>query len=180
MEITKEQLKKVIPNATNQNIEKYLPFLNEWMPYYGIKTPARICHFISQIAHESGSLFYNKEIASGKAYDTGRLAERLGNTPEADGDGQKYKGRGLIQITGSNNYREISKDWELDIFHNPELLETPTYSVRSACWFWWKRKLNLKVDNGATVDDITKVINGGYNGLEDRKQFYNRAIQVWK
>ena len=110
MIITKEQLKKVMPTASNSNIEKYLPFLNEWMPHYGIKTPQRICHFISQIAHESGSLVYNKEIASGKAYDTGKLAERLGNTPEADGDGQKYKGRGLIQITGSSNYREISKD----------------------------------------------------------------------
>ena len=133
MQITKEFLKKVVPYASNTNLDKFLPYLNEWMPKYGIDSKDKICHFIAQIAHESGSFLYVKEIASGKAYDTGNLAKRLGNTLEIDGDGQKYKGRGLIQITGTDNYKEISKDWGIDIFSKPELLETPTYAVRSAC-----------------------------------------------
>ena len=180
MIITKEFLKAVIPHASNSSLDKFLPYLNEWMPKYGIITKERICHFIAQLAHESGSFVYVKEIASGKAYDTGSLAKRLGNTPEADGDGQKYKGRGLIQITGTANYKEISKDWEIDVFSKPELLETPTYAVRSACWFWWKRGLNKLVDSGATVEKITKIINGGQNGLSERKEFYKRAIESWK
>lgn len=180
MIITKEFLKSVIPYASNSNVNKFLPYLNEWMPKYGITSKERVCHFIAQVAHESGSFLYVKEIASGKAYDTGNLAKRLGNTPEIDGDGQKYKGRGLIQITGTDNYKEISKDWEIDIFSKPELLETPTYAVRSACWFWWKRGLNKLVDSGTTVEKITKIINGGQNGLIERKEFYKRAIESWK
>lgn len=180
MEITKEFLKATIPYASKSNIEKFLPFLNEWMPKYNINTKDRICHFIAQIAHESGSLVYVKELASGQAYDTGKLASNLGNTPEADGDGQKYKGRGLIQITGTTNYKSISKDWGIDVFSKPELLETPTYAVRSACWFWEKHGLNKLVDSGATIEKITKVINGGQNGLSDRKEFYKRAILAWK
>ena len=108
------------------------------------------------------------------------IYKRFGNTPEADGDGQKYKGRGLIQITGTSNYKDISKDWGIDVFSNPELLETPSYAVRSACWFWWKRGLNKLVDSGATIEKITKIINGGQNGLADRKEFYKRAIEAWK
>ena len=180
MEITKEQLKKIIPLALSINIEKYISFFNKWMPYYGITTIERICHFLAQIAHESGSLKYSKELASGDAYDTGRLAKALGNTPEEDDDGEKYKGRGLIQITGTNNYKEISKDWNEQIFEHPELLETPSNAVRSACWFWWKRGLNKKVDSGYTVEQITKIINGGYNGLKERIEFYNRAKNIIK
>lgn len=180
MEITKEFLKGVMPYASNSNIERFLPYLLEWMPKYGITTKDRICHFIAQVAHESGSFVYVKELASGKAYDTGKLAANLGNTPEEDGDGQKYKGRGLIQITGTSNYKAISKDWGVDVFSKPELLETPTYAVRSACWFWWKHGLNKLVDSGTTIEKITKVINGGQNGLVDRKEFYKRATELWK
>ena len=180
MQITKEFLKKVVPYASNTNLDKFLPYLNEWMPKYGIDSKDKICHFIAQIAHESGSFLYVKEIASGKAYDTGRLAKNLGNTPEADGDGQKYKGRGLIQITGTSNYKAISKDWEIDIFNKPELLETPSYAVRSACWFWEKHGLNKLVDSGATVEKITKIINGGQNGIVERKEFYKKALELWK
>lgn len=87
--ITREQIKKIMPNARSKDIETYLPLLNEQMSAFGIGTPLRECHFLAQIAHESGELRYSQEIASGKAYDTGRLAKALGNTPEADGDGQK-------------------------------------------------------------------------------------------
>ena len=88
--ITKQQLKSIMPNALSKNIDMYLPLLNELMHKFGINTRLRVCHFLAQIAHESGQLRYSQEIASGKAYDTGRLAAALGNTPEADGDGQKY------------------------------------------------------------------------------------------
>ena len=145
------------------------------MPKYGVTTPLRVQHFLSQIAHESAQLRYNKELASGEAYDTGRLAKNLGNTPEKDGDGQKYKGRGLIQITGTTNYKAISKDWGIDVFSNPSLLETPENSVRSACWFWWKHGLNKLADTNPPVEKITKVINGGYNGLKERKEFFENA-----
>lgn len=175
MTITFEQLKAIMPQATAGNIKKYLPWLNAWMPKYGITTPERVRHFIAQVAHESAQFLYNKELASGEAYDTGKLAARLGNTPADDDDGRKYKGRGLIQITGSFNYKAIAKDWGIDTFSNPELLETPENSVRSACWFWWKNGLNLKVDGGYSVKAVTVIVNGGTNGLEERKLFYERA-----
>lgn len=178
MELTKEQIKKIMPNATSSNIVKYLPYLNKWMSHYGITTTERVCHFLAQIAHESGNLYYSKELASGEAYDTGRLSKALGNTPEKDGDGQKYKGRGLIQITGTFNYKAIAKDWGEPIFEHPELLETPSNAVRSACWFWWNSGLNKKVDGGATVEQITKVINGGKNGLSEREEFYKQAKKI--
>lgn len=175
MELTYNQIKSVMPLATKANIDKYLPWFNMWMPYYGITTRDRICNFLAQVAHESGQLRYNKELASGSAYDTGRLASRLGNTLEDDDDGERLKGRGLIQITGTNNYKSISEDWDMDVFANPDLLLTPSLSVRSACWFWWKNGLNKRADLGATVEDITKIVNGGHNGLEDRIKFYNNA-----
>lgn len=153
--------------------------LAEACEMFEINTPARIAAFLAQIAHESGSLLYVKEIASGKAYDTGRLAKTLGNTPEADGDGQKYKGRGLIQITGLANYLKCSIDLFGDnrLMKKPELLEQPTNAALSAAWFWGSRKLNSLADAG-DFRKITLRINGGYNGLEDRLQFYSRAKQA--
>ena len=164
-----------MPGAASGNITKYLPWLNYWMPNYGITTLERVRHFLAQIAVESGQLKYNEEIASGEAYDTGHLAEILGNTPEKDGDGQRNKGRGLIQITGASNLKALSKDWGIDVFSDPDLLETPENSVRSACWFWWKKGLNRLADSGAAVKVVTKKVNGGQNGLEQREKFYQKA-----
>ena len=178
MNLTYLQLHQIMPLATKTSIQKYLPWLNNWMPYYGITTPVRVRHFLAQVAHESGQLRYNKELASGASYDTGRLAIRLGNTPEDDGDGERLKGRGLIQITGTNNYKLLSKDWGIDVFANPNLLLTPSLATRSACWFWWKNGLNHLVDDGATVSEVTKVVNGGHNGLPERIEFYNNAKRI--
>lgn len=181
MELTAPQLKAIMPSATSANINKYLPFLNTWMPKYGITTPERIRHFLAQVAHESCQFLYNKELASGSAYDTGKLAQRLGNTPEDDDDGERLKGRGLIQITGTNNYKALSKDWGIDVYSNPELLLSPSYSVRSACWFWWKAGLNKISDSaGDDVETVTEKVNGGHNGLSERIAFYNRAKAVIK
>jgi len=100
-------------------------------------------------------------------------ANRMGNGNEASGDGWKNRGMGLIQLTGADNRKAMAKDWNAI----PDL-STPSDIVRSACWFWWANDLNKKVDAGATVKDITKVVNGGYNGLEEREAFYKAAAEV--
>jgi putative chitinase len=137
MKITNEFLKEVMPQSTEKNRLKYIEWLNYFMPKYSIDSDKEVAAFIAQIGHESGYLRYSEEIASGKAYEGRR---DLGNIYA--GDGMKYKGRGLIQITGRYNYAQLSKDLGEDFIKNPELLSTPKYAVQSACWFWNKNKLN--------------------------------------
>ena len=178
--ITKQQLKNIMPNALSKNIDMYLPFLNDLMPKFGINTRLRVCHFLAQIAHESGQLRYSQEIASGKAYDTGRLAVALGNTPAADGDGQKYKGRGLIQLTGTANYRRFNEylkmnfEGETDVLENPEIVSTPYYAVMTACWFF-KVSGCLALADKDDVRAVTKRVNGGLNGFAQRQQYLSNA-----
>ncbi len=172
--ITAEILKKIYVHAKSTAIDAFIGPLNETMEKYEISTALRQAHFLAQVGHESGELRYVRELASGQAYDIGKLAESLGNTPEDDDDGERYKGRGLIQITGTANYKALSKDLGCDFLANPERLEEPVYAAMSAGWFWNKRKLNRLAD----LDDlkrITKRINGGLNGLEDRKRLYELA-----
>ena len=169
IEISELQLKQMLPNITNNNIHLYLPLLNKFMFKYEINTPQRIAAFIAQIGHESGSFYYTEEIASGEAYE-GR--KDLGNTSK--GDGVKYKGRGLMQITGKSNYRSVSDALRVDFVNYPHLLKTPDYAVESACWFWQSKGLNELADKGDFLG-ITKIINGGYNGLTEREANYNRA-----
>ena len=137
MKITNDFLKKVMPQSTEANRQKYIEWLNYFMPKYGIDSDKEVAAFIAQIGHESGQLRYVEELASGSAYE-GR--KDLGNTQV--GDGIKFKGRGLIQITGRANYTQLSKDLGEDFIKNPALLSTPKYAVQSACWFWKKNKLN--------------------------------------
>jgi putative chitinase len=165
--ITKEILLKIMPNA--KNVDIILPFLLEGFKIYNINTKLRENHFLAQVAHESGEFRYLKELASGVAYE-GR--KDLGNI--YPGDGVRHKGRGLIQITGRANYAAISKDLGVDFIKDPVLLESPHYAALSACWFWNSRNLNKYAD----LDDflkITKLINGGTNGLDDRKKYLDRA-----
>ncbi|MCY1301190.1 hypothetical protein D9M70_507850 [compost metagenome] len=112
-------------------------------------------------------------------YDTGKLAERLGNTPEADGDGQFYRGRGLIQVTGKYNYTMTSIALFRDdrLVREPWLLEEPEWAVQSAGWFWFSKGLNVLADGGEFLR-ITKIINGGTNGLDERREIWGRARQV--
>lgn len=175
--ITATQIRTIVPHATPADIAKYLPYLNQYMPQYGITGKMRVSAFLAQILHESGSLRYVRELASGQAYDTGKLAERLGNTPAADGDGQKYKGRGLIQITGRSNYKQVGLALGLDLENYPHLLEEPQHAVQSACWWWKSRDLNRLADGGK-MRQITRVINGGENGIADRLALYERALKV--
>ena len=172
--MTKEQLKAIMPFATMGNIDKYFPWLNELMLQYGIDTPLRQAHFIAQLALESGSFRYVKEIASGKAYE-GR--KDLGNINP--GDGVKYKGRGLIQLTGRRNYTLFNDDLpdHVDIINHPELLEEPELAVTVSCWFWKRNKLNTYADRD-DVREVTRRINGGYNGLKERTRFLDQAKKV--
>lgn len=169
-----------MPNALSSNISKYLPYLNELMPEFGITTQQRCAHFLAQVAQESGELRYNTEIASGKAYDTGRLAVALGNTPAADGDGQKYKGRGLIQLTGTANYRNFNtylhdvRKESVDVLKSPEKVAEPRYAVMVACWFF-KTSGCLVLADKDDVRAVTKKVNGGYNGLQSRQAYLARA-----
>jgi len=173
----RDQLKRIFAHAKDERINLFLDPLNETMGEYHIDTPLRQAHFLAQIGHESGELRYVRELASGKDYDTGRLAKNLGNTPEEDGDGQRYKGRGLIQISGTANYRDLSRDLGEDFLANPQLLETPCYAAMSAGWFWNKKNLNTFADQDL-IRTITKRINGGFNGLEDRKRLLDIAKKV--
>ncbi|MEE4332321.1 glycoside hydrolase family 19 protein [Pseudomonas alliivorans] len=179
MPITAQQLLKILPNA-GQKVGVFAPALNTAMGKYQIITRERIAAFIAQIGHESGQLRYVCELGGSEylsKYDTGKLAERLGNTPEADGDGQFYRGRGLIQVTGRANYAECGEALGLDLIKHPELLEQPEHAAMSAAWYWGSRGLNSLADKGDFLA-ITKRINGGTNGLADRQALYDRALKV--
>ncbi|WP_024682982.1 glycoside hydrolase family 19 protein [Pseudomonas syringae] len=179
MSITVQQLLQILPNASSR-AGVFVPVLNVAMSKYGIVTKLRIAAFLAQVGHESGQLRYVRELGSDvylEKYDTGRLAERLGNTPEDDGDGQFYRGRGLIQITGRANYAECGEALGLDLLQQPELLERPEHAAMSAAWFWHRAGLNTFADRSDFLT-ITKRINGGTNGLADRQALYARAMKV--
>ena len=173
MEITKQQLLAIMPNA-RARVNMFLPYLNKYMQRYGINNRMRVCHFLAQIAHESGELRYTKEIASGAQYE-GR--KDLGNTQP--GDGIRYKGRGLIQITGRANYKQISDATGIDFYNHPDWLELPQWATMSACWWWDNRGLNELADRDE-LTNITKRINGGKNGLQDRLKYLGRAKRAVK
>ncbi len=172
--ITADQLHFIMPHASKSKIDLFVNAVNEAMRDFEINTRVRVCAFLSQIAHESCSLLYVQELASGKAYE-GRV--NLGNTQK--GDGVKFKGRGLIQITGRTNYQDCSKALGLNLIDKPELLELPEWAVKSAAWFWKTHGLNEIADKG-DIKAITKRVNGGYNGLQERTEFYLRALQIIK
>lgn len=179
MPITPHQLLQILPNAS-QVAGVFVPVLNTAMNRYQIVGQKRIAAFIAQVGHESGQLRLVRELGSTQylsKYDTGSLAQRLGNTPEADGDGQKYRGRGLIQITGRANYHACGEALGLDLISHPELLEQPQYACLSAAWFWASHGLNTLAD-ADHFKTITQRINGGQNGAADRQELYERALKV--
>ena len=172
-----------------------MPTLADWMnqtcSQYAIDTPQEYCHFLAQACHETDHFKTLQEYASGRAYE-GRLD--LGNTQP--GDGVRFKGRGIFQTTGRGNYLQLGiKQGRRDLFINtPTLLEQPEYAVWSACEYWQGRGLNdaanhadsdiLKKKYRGNVIDVSPVefisitINGGYNGIDDRKQAYAMAQRV--
>ncbi|WP_444881606.1 peptidoglycan-binding protein [Hyalangium versicolor] len=166
------QLKKIMPNLSDAKARQVLPHLNKAMVEAKINTPKRQAAFLAQLAHESGELRYFEEIASGAAYE-GR--KDLGNTHP--GDGVRYKGRGPIQLTGRANYRAAGKALGIDLENNPKRAADVDVGFRTAAWFWNSRNLNTYADAG-NFREVTRRINGGYNGLASREAYYRRALSV--
>lgn len=181
MKVTREQILAIMPNAKDK-VDDFLPYINGYAEVFHIDTPKRMAHFLAQIAHESGELRYTKELGNRdyfRKYDVGKLKNMLGNLK--DGDGYKYRGRGLIQITGRANYQayQNSKYCTGDIMEHPELLELPLGATKSAMWWWWKHGLNKLADSDSFLA-ITKTINGGTYGLESRRKYLKRALVALK
>lgn len=165
-------LQAIALDADGSLIQRFFAPLNREMTSYGIDTSLRRAHFLAQICHESGQLRHTEEIASGQAYE-GRVD--LGNTQP--GDGPRFKGRGLIQLTGRSNYAAFGRALERDFTTDPHpaLLATDAdLATQVACWFWKGRNLNALAD-GDDLRRITLRINGGLNGLLERQMFYARA-----
>jgi len=176
MVVDKNQLKQL--KVTDVNSEKYLLFLNESLLKYEINTPLRISHFLSQTLHESGMFKYSEELASGEAYE-GRTD--LGNTQP--GDGVFFKGRGLIQVTGRNNYKKYGDYVGIDFISEPTKLAEPKYAVDSAGWYWITKVVVGKNLNNFADEDfatlITYLINGGYNGTGHRLGLLKKCYVVF-
>ena len=185
-------------------IDKYVDPLNAAMIEFEINTPARQAAFIAQLAHESGQFSHIQEnlnySASGLLKTFGKYfnaktaqqyarapqsianrvyANRIGNGDFASGDGWKYRGRGLIQLTGRLNYQSCGKGLGIDLLSNPDALLDQSIACRSAAWFWKTNGLNELADAGK-FETITRRINGGTNGSEERKFLYERAKKYLK
>ena len=198
-----DQLLYINNNLYKVKCEEYIDALNKVLPENGIDTPLRVSHFLAQVIHESGHFktnvenlnysasalksvfkkyFPSDELANQYARQPEKIANRvyanrMGNGPEASGDGWKYRGRGLIQLTGYNNYKNCKDDMHIDIVKNPDLLLVPEYALKSACWFWNKNNLNQYADKD-DITTITKRINGGTNGISDREANLKKAKKI--
>lgn len=170
--LTPEALLKIVPGARRSRVTALTPGLNQTMIEFEISTPLRQAHFLAQVAHESDRFNALEEYASGAAYE-GR--HDLGNTQA--GDGRRFKGRGLIQVTGRANYITCGRALGVDLLRQPSRLAEPDLACRSAGWYWATRQLNLIADKD-DVRLITRRINGGFNGLPDRIELLNHAKQV--
>lgn len=204
MEISKEQLSELLPG--NENLDDWLASLNSILPDYEIDTPLRVAAFIAQCAHESGNFTRLEENLNyrwqtlrkvfPKYFPTDAIAQdyasrpnkkeaianraygnRMGNGPEESGDGYRFRGRGLIQLTGRSNYTAFAESLEIPVEEAAEYLSTFDGAVQSACWFWEKNGLNKLADKKDIVG-LTKRINGGTNGLEERTENYHHALKV--
>ena len=204
MELTKEQLKQLLPK--NPYVDHWYDALSKLLPDYEINTSKRIAAFIAQCSHESGGFTALKENLNykpatlrklfGKYFPNDALAEeycakpnkqeaiasriyasRMGNGDEASGDGYKYCGRGLIQLTGKSNYIAFADSLQISPEEASEYLATFEGAAQSACWFWETNNLNQWADKGDILT-LTKRINGGTIGLEDRIKHYEHALHV--
>jgi putative chitinase len=201
MQLTVDQLKEMVHGIPYA--DHWVKALNQLMPDYEINTPKRIAAFVAQCAHESGGFRFLSENLNYKAeslmkvfpkyFPTKELAEqyakkpekianrvyasRMGNGDEASGDGFKYRGRGLIQLTGKTNYTWFAASLEISPEEASDYLGTFEGAAQSACWFWENNNLNKEADAG-DIKTMTRKINGGFIGLEDRIKHYNHALHV--
>jgi putative chitinase len=201
-DFTKEQLKEMIPK--NPYVDQWFEAIHEILPEYEITTPQRVAAFLAQCAHESGGFVFLKENLNYKAASLRRVfpkyfpddaiaaqyagkgemianrvyANRMGNGPEESGDGFRYCGRGLIQLTGKNNYTFFAGSLDIPVEEASEYLQTFEGAVQSACFFWEQNKLNQWADAGDILT-LTKRINGGTIGLEDRIKHYQHALHIF-
>ena len=202
--ITAEQIKEVCPNAKQEIVDAVANNLDLLSEYYDINTPLRLAHFLAQCAHESGGFRLMKENLNYSADGLNKIfpkyfknagrdanayarnpekianvvyASRMGNGPPESGDGWKFCGRGLIQLTGRNNYESLAETLEMTLDETVEYLETAGGALESAAWFWANNGLNEIAD----ADDIvraTKKVNGGTIGLEDRKEHLEEFKEI--
>jgi putative chitinase len=170
--LTSPTLATISPDTPRKRIEQLTPELNRTLLEFDITTPLRQAHFLAQIAHESDHFNALEEYASGEDYE---WRDDLGNI--YPGDGVRFKGRGLIQITGRRNYRECGRALGVDLISNPTRLSDPDLASRSAGWYWNSRQLNQVADRD-DVRAVTEMINGGLNGLSDRIRFLSAAKQA--
>ena len=174
LNITAAMLNEIAPGANQTIVNGLVPYLNQYLPQYGIDTLSRMKHFFGQAAEESASFRTLTEYASGAEYE-GRTD--LGNTQA--GDGVRYKGRGIFQITGRSNYTTIGTKLGVDLVDNPALAATPQIAVETACIYWQTHNLSLIADSSMSAYDtcvaITKKVNGGTNGLDVRWLMTQRA-----
>ena len=170
--MTLSEFQSILPTTKADRVIEVYNQLTPCFAKYSINTPLRKCHFLAQMLHETGALRYKEEIASGKAYE-GRVD--LGNIVK--GDGVLFKGRGAIQLTGRTNYDKYGRFIGVDLLANPKLV-AENYYVDVAGWFWNSKGLNSYADKD-DVMIITRRINGGINGLEDRKLWLSKLKKVY-
>lgn len=183
MDITQKQLLDAVPGLYKARLDEFVASFNMFHAYFGLNTRDRIIHYLAQVFHESGSLRYVEELSSGAQYE-GR--KDLGNTQK--GDGKRFKGRGFIQLTGRKNYQDFYNDeWCSDnIVAYPNLVSNFPLNQMVSMWFWDRNNLNdlADLDNGANGEDIvkkiTRKVNGGYNGLDERVKFYQKFKKIIK
>ncbi len=202
MNLELDQLREIIPK--NPYLQYWYNALEQLLPQYQIDTPQRLAAFLAQCAHESGNFVFIKENLNykwqslrkvfPKYFPTDALAQqyekqperiankiyanRMGNGPEESGDGYRFCGRGLIQVTGRDNYSWFAASLDISPEEASEYMETFEGAAQSACWFWETNNLNQWADRGDIVT-LTKRINGGTIGLEDRQKHYNHALHVF-
>ncbi|MDD2728157.1 glycoside hydrolase family 19 protein [Malikia sp.] len=179
--LTSQQL-QAATGCTPERATRWLPHIERACQLYGITSPKRLAAFLAQIGHESGRLRYVREIWGPTRAQAGYEGRAdLGN--RLPGDGKRFAGRGLIQITGRFNYRAVRAGLKLvrkdvpDFEHSPELLEQPEWAALSAAWYWYSRSLSALADAG-DFERITRKINGGLNGQAERVALYGAAMEA--
>ena len=205
MLVTHEQLCQFFEDTTEEWLLECVEPLNEALTFYEINNPERISMFLAQVGHESAGMSVMEENLNYSAQGLNKIfpkyfiragrdanayakkpekianvvySSRMGNGNEASGDGYRYRGRGFIQLTGKSNYAAFAADMEMPLEEATAWLETAEGAIWSACWFWDSRELNKWADKGDIVT-VTKKINGGTIGLEDRKNHYAEALHIF-